>query len=53
MHLLILAAVAAAGFGLGRVSHSKFSAELAKLEASADADLKAAVAKVKTALKIK
>lgn len=50
MSLLLLAGALVAGFGIGRISHAKFGAELAKLEAVADADLKAAIAKVKAAL---
>lgn len=49
--LIIVAAVClAAGFGLGRISGRKISAELHALEAKADADLKAAIEKVKKAL---
>jgi hypothetical protein len=47
--ILELVAAALVGFGIGRISHAKFSAELAKLEAGADAELLAAVAKVKAA----
>jgi hypothetical protein len=49
-HVLVMAGMGLSGFGVGRVSHAKFGAELKKLEMSADADLKAAIAKVKAAL---
>ena len=52
MILILTIAALLAGFGIGRVSHAKFGAELANLEKSASADLRAAIAKVKAALKL-
>lgn len=55
LHLIIDAVCVLVGFGVGRISKSKLAAlesELKSLEVSADSDLKAAVAKVKSALRI-
>jgi hypothetical protein len=52
VEIAALVVAAGLGFGAGRVSSKKLTAELDKLVAAGDADLKAAVAKVKAALHI-
>lgn len=52
LHLIIDAVCLVVGFGIGRIGKSKLGAELSALEAKADADLLAAIAKVKKALKL-
>jgi len=54
MEVILIVVALAAGFGLGRVKNasklSAIGAELSKVEASASADVKALVAKIKANL---